>query len=37
LADDPEAALRALFRELVELSSSDESVRGRRALEFGSR
>jgi Protein of unknown function (DUF3037) len=37
LADDPEAALRELFRELVELSSIDESVPGRRALDFGSR
>ena len=37
LADDPEAALRELFRELVELSSSDESVPGRRAIDFGTR
>jgi Protein of unknown function (DUF3037) len=37
LADDPEAALRELFRELVELSSIDESLPGRRALDFGSR
>jgi hypothetical protein len=37
LAEDPEAALRELFSELVELASSDESVPGRRAPDFGSR
>ena len=37
LADDPEAALRELFSELVELTPSDESVPVRRVLDFGSR
>ena len=37
LADDPEATLRELFSELVELASNDESMPGHRAHDLGSR